>query len=187
MSAPLPDVTPLCIADPSTFWPWRRWPEFFRWPDPANTTVIVPLAGMADWGLGHPLDAEEMVLMQVLRTASQARPASRSLAVMPPGRFILGPDSGCAFAVDPPVAHSMLAEVAGSIAASGFKRVVFYNASPWNEELIAAAARDQRVANAIPEVCPAARGSGKLVKIGSARCAYATSLRDAPARRPASA
>ncbi len=146
MSTPFPDVTPLCIADPSTFWPWRRWPEFSRWPDPANTTVIVPLAGTADWGLGHPLDAEETVLMQVLGAASQTRPASLSLAVIPPVRFVLGPDPGCAFAVDPPVAHSMLAEVVGSIAASGFKRVVFYNASPWNEELIAAAARDLRIA-----------------------------------------
>ena len=55
--------TPLCIADDATFWPWRRWPEFSRWEDPAKTTVIVPLAGMADWGLGHPLDAEETILM----------------------------------------------------------------------------------------------------------------------------
>ena len=31
--------------------------------------VILPLAGMADWGLGHPLDAEETVLMHVLRDA----------------------------------------------------------------------------------------------------------------------
>jgi creatinine amidohydrolase len=146
MNPPFPAVTPLCIADPSTFWPWRRWPEFSRWPDPANTTVIVPLAGMADWGLGHPLDAEETVLMQILRAASESRPAGLSLAVIPPVRFVLGPDPGCAFAVDPPVAHAMLAEVAGSIAASGFKRVVFYNASPWNEELIAAAARNLRIA-----------------------------------------
>ena len=145
MSA-FPTVTPLCIADDATFWPWRRWPEFSRWPEPERTLVIVPLAGTADWGLGHALDAEETVLMHILRAASQARPASLPLLVIPPLRFVLGADSGCAFAVDPPTAHALVADVLGSIAVSGFRKVVLYNSSPWNEELIAAAARDNRIA-----------------------------------------
>lgn len=143
-SAPVP--APLCIADPDTFWPWRRWPEFARWPKPADTVVVLPLAGLADWGLGHALDVEETVLMHVLRAASQRRAASLPLLVVPPLRFVLGPDPGCAFAIDPPTAHAQVAEVLGSIAVSGFKRVVLYNASPWNEEFIAAAARDNRIA-----------------------------------------
>jgi len=138
--------TPICIADDATFWPWRRWPEFSRWPDPANTVVVVPLCGTADWGLGHPLDAEETVLMNVLRAASRARPATLPLLVTPPLRFVLGPDKGCAFAVQPPVAQGFLGDVLGSIHVSGFRRVVLYNSSPWNEELIAAAARDNRIA-----------------------------------------
>ncbi|MEO7599352.1 MAG: creatininase family protein [Opitutus sp.] len=141
----IPVPTPLCIADDATFWPWRRWPEFSRRADPAQTTVIVPLAGTADWGLGHALDAEETVLMTVLKEASKARPESLSILVIPPVRFVLGPFPGCAFAVDPTIAHALLAEVLGSIAVSGFRRVVLYNASPWNEELIAAAARDNRI------------------------------------------
>lgn len=144
MSAPA--VPPLCLADDATFWPWRRWPEFARWPEPAATIVVVPLAGMADWGLGHPLDAEETVLLSVLRAASGRNAGRLPLLVTPPLRFVLGPAAGSAFAVDPPVAHAMLAEILGSIAASGFRRVVLYNASPWNEELIAAAARDNRIA-----------------------------------------
>jgi creatinine amidohydrolase len=147
MSAPA--VTPLCVADDATFWPWHRWPEFSRWPDPAGTVVVVPFAGMADWGLGHALDAEETVLMHVLRAASRQRPAGLRLLVVPPLRFVLGPDPGCAFAVDPPAAHAMIAEVAASIAAVGFRKLVFYNASPWNEELIAAAARDLRIAHGL--------------------------------------
>lgn len=139
-------LPPLCVADDATFWPWHRWPEFSRWPEPARPLVIVPLAGTADWGLGHALDAEETVLLHVLRAASQARPASLPLLVTPPLRFVLGPDPGCAFAVDPPVAHRLVAEVLGSIAAAGFRKVVLYNASPWNEEFIAAAARDNRIA-----------------------------------------
>ena len=145
MPAAFPAVTPLCIADDATFWPWHRWPEFSRWPEPEKTVVIVPLAGTADWGLGHALDAEETVLMHVLRAASRARAASLPLLVVPPLRFVLGPDAGCAFAVEPPVAHAFVSEVLGSIAASGFRKIVLYNSSPWNEELIAAAARDNRI------------------------------------------
>jgi len=140
---------PLCVADDATFWPWLRWPEFARWPNPADTIVIVPLAGTADWGLGHPLDAEETVLLHVLRAASRQRPPSLPILVTPPLRFVLGPDPGCAFAVEPPVAHALIAEVAASIVASGFRRVVLFNSSPWNEELIAAAARDLRIAHGL--------------------------------------
>ncbi len=142
----VPPLTPLCIADDATFWPWHRWPEFSRWPERERTLVIVPLAGTADWGLGHSLDAEETVLTHVLRAASSQRPATLPLLVIPPLRFVLGPDAGCAFPVDPPVAHGLVAEVLASVAASGFRKVVLYNASPWNEELIAAAARDNRIA-----------------------------------------
>lgn len=139
-------ATPLCIADDATFWPWHRWPEFHHWPDRERTLVVVPLAGSADWGLGHPLDAEETVLMSVLREASLRRPAGLRLLVLPPVRFVLGPDPGCAFAVDPPLAHALLAELLGSVAAAGFRKVVLYNSSPWNEEFIAVVARDQRIA-----------------------------------------
>ncbi len=147
MTAPL--TPPLCLADDATFWPRFRWPEFSRWPDPASTLVVLPLAGMADWGLGHALDAEETLLLSILLAASQRRPPSLPLLVTPPLRFVLGPDSGCAFAVDPPVAHALVAEVVASIAASGFRRVVLFNSSPWNEELIAAAARDLRIAHGL--------------------------------------
>lgn len=137
---------PLCVADEATFWPWHRWPEFHHWPARERTLVVVPLAGNADWGLGHPLDAEETVLMAVLREASLRRPADLRLLVVPPVRFVLGPDAGCAFAVDPPLAHGLLAELLGSVAAAGFRKVVLCNSSPWNEEFIAVVARDQRIA-----------------------------------------
>jgi creatinine amidohydrolase len=143
---PVPALTPICIADDATFWPWRRWPNFSRWENPASTVVVVPIAGMADWGLGHAFDAEETVLMHVLRAASRARPATLPLLVVPPLRFVLGPATGCAFAVDPPVAHAFVTDILSSIAASGFRKIVLYNSSPWNEEFIAAAARDNRIA-----------------------------------------
>ncbi len=140
-------ITPLCDAHNPSFWPWHRWPEFSRWPTPEAALVIVPMAGMADWGLGHAIDAEELVLMHVLRQALEAHPpAPQRVLVVPPLRFVFGPGEDTAFATDPPTIHQFLDEVVASIAASGFRRIVLYNSSPWNEELTAAAARDQRIA-----------------------------------------
>jgi creatinine amidohydrolase len=135
----------LCVADDATFWPWHKSPEIAAWRSPGGTVVILPLAGMADWGLGHPIDAEETVLMHVLREACRiARPDRRPL-VVPPLRFAFGADKSCAFPVDPPTAHALIAEVAASVAAAGFCKLVLVNSSPWNEELCGAAARDLRV------------------------------------------
>jgi creatinine amidohydrolase len=136
---------PLCVADAATFWPWFSSPAFAAWPDRERTVVVVPIAGLADWGLGHALDAEETVLLPVLAEASRRRPTGLGLLVVPPLRFAFGADPGCAFAIAPPVVHALLAEVAASIAAAGFSRIVLYNASPWNEEICAAASRDLRL------------------------------------------
>jgi creatinine amidohydrolase len=144
----MPDpITPLCIADDATFWPWRTWTDFARMSpaEKAATTILVPVAGFADWGLGHPLDAEELVLTHVIKAAVAQRPANFSPLVLPPLRFVLGPDPACAFAVDVPTAHALLREVAKSIHETGFRRMIFMNASPWNEELCAAASRDLRI------------------------------------------
>lgn len=140
-------LTPLCVADGATFWPWRTWTDFARMTptEKAATTVIVPLAGFADWGLGHALDTEELVLTHVIKAAVEQRPANFSPLVIPPLRFVLGPDPACAFAVDVPTAHAFLREVVASINATGFRRIIFFNASPWNEELCAAASRDLRI------------------------------------------
>ena len=140
-------MTPaLCNTDDTTFWAWRRWPEFARWENPGGTLVVVPLAGFCDWGLGRPLDAEESVLLGVLRAASESRAPGHSLLITPPLRFVVGPDPRCAFSVDVPTAHAFIAEVVASVAAAGFRRVVLFNASPWNEELVIAASRDLRIA-----------------------------------------
>ena len=137
---------PLCNADDATFWAWHRWPEFARWKAPATTVVVIPLAGFCDWGLDRPLDSEETVLLSVLRAASESRTPDQSLLVTPPLRFVVGPNAHCAFAVDVPTAHAFIAEVTASVAVAGFRRLVLFNASPWNEELVVAASRDLRIA-----------------------------------------
>jgi creatinine amidohydrolase len=135
----------ICVADDATFWPWFSSPSIGAWPDKERTVVILPLAGMADWGLGHPMDAEETVLTHVLREACQLVPQGKKPLVVPVLRFSFGADPSCAFPVDQPTAHSLIAEVAASVAAAGFSRIAIVNSSPWSEELCNAAARDLRV------------------------------------------
>jgi len=143
------DTPTLCVADGATFWAWHSSPKIGAWPNPAATVVVVPMAGMADWGLGHPLDAEETVLMHVLRDACRLVVREKRPLVVPPLRFVFGADPACAFPVDQPTAHSLIAEVAASVAAAGFRKIALVNASPWNEELCGAAARDLRVSRGL--------------------------------------
>ena len=137
------------MADDATFWPWFSSPTLGSWPHREHTVVVVPIAGMADWGLGHPLDAEEAVLTPIIQAASRLLPSDRKALVLPPLRFVAGSDPSCAFPVDPSAAHALIAEVAASVAAAGFRRIALVNASPWNEELCAAAARDLRVSRGL--------------------------------------
>jgi hypothetical protein len=137
------------VADEATFWPWHSSPRIGAWPNREGTVVILPLAGMADWGLGHPLDAEETVLMHVLRDACRLAPPDRRPLVVPPLRFVFGADAACAFPVDQPTAHALIAEVAVSVAAAGFRKIAILNSSPWSEELCSAAARDLRVSRGL--------------------------------------
>jgi creatinine amidohydrolase len=144
-----PESPALCVADDATFWPWFSSPTLGAWPERERTVVVLPLAGMADWGLGHPLDAEETVLMHVLRGACRLAPEGGKPLVAPVMRFCFGADPSCAFPVDQPTAHALIAEVAASVAASGFSRIAIVNSSPWGEELCNAAARDLRVSRGL--------------------------------------
>ncbi|MDF3056118.1 MAG: hypothetical protein K0R17_333 [Rariglobus sp.] len=184
----------LCICDDATFLPWRSWTQVAAIPRRDRVVVIVPVAGMADHGEELPLDIEEQVLMSVVREASLRRDAGEELLVVPPLRFVTGavtPDGGTVFTVDAPVAHAFIDEVCGSLAASGFRKVVLCNASPWNEELCDAAARDIRIARGIQMFCVnlSALGVGLAeggdgVRVGAAGGRLAALLAEI-ARRPA--
>lgn len=139
-------------ADEGTFWPHFSWAEFAAWPRKDSVVVVVPVVGMADWGLCAPLYLEEIVLSAVLRQASNAR-GDLPLLVTPPVRFVVGPGHSCAFTLPSPAACALLEEVVLSVKASGFARVVFLNSSPFNEELCDAVARDLRIAHGIQMFC----------------------------------
>jgi len=140
-----PTEFPLCIADDATFWAWKSWPQFADFPHRAKAVVVIPIAGMADWDPGWPLDAEEQLLLRLLKAAAGSLAPAPWLVCLPPLRFALGPDERCAFPIDQPTAHALVAEVVRSVAAAGFRRIVLYNSSPYNEELCAAAGRDLRL------------------------------------------
>ncbi len=145
MTTGSPTPFPLCVTDDATFWAWKSWPQFAAWPNREKTVVVVLLCGLADWGLNAPLDAEEQISLGLLRTAVQLLGPAPGVLCLPPLRFVLGPMDHCAFPIDPPTAHAQLAEVVRSVASAGFRRVLLYNASPYNEELCAAAGRDLRL------------------------------------------
>lgn len=163
ITAPLPPAAPpLCIADDASFWPWRDWTEFAHWSDKTSTIVVVPLAGFADWGLGHALDLEETLSLGILKNAAArvGADAGFRLLTLPPLRFVAGFDPGCAFAAEPPLVDQFIDEIVASVAAAGFTRVVLYNANPWNEEVIDAAARDIRIARGLQMFCVNLSGLG---------------------------
>src|SRR3712207_9323312 len=60
-------------------------------------------------------------------------------------RFGLAPYPSTFFGVDAETAHDLLREIVQSVLQSGFHKIVFFNTSPWNEELVDAASRDARV------------------------------------------
>lgn len=90
--------------------------------------------------------------MRVLAAAAAHSDPARVL-VVPPLRFVTGAAPGCAFTLDVPAAHAFIEEVCVSIAAAGFRRIVLFNSSPWNEDLIDVAARDLRIERGLQMFC----------------------------------
>jgi creatinine amidohydrolase len=150
---PAPTAYPLCVADDATFWPWQAWPAFAAWPQKERAVVVVPIAGFMAPAVSAPLDWEERTLLTLLSGASRKLDSPRWLLTLPPLRFVAGPDPRCAFAVPPPVAHALIAEVVESVAAAGFRKILLFNASAWNEEICAAAARDLHVEQGLDMFC----------------------------------
>ena len=139
-------MTEIANVDRETFWAHQSWPSLADRLDKERVIVVVPFAGYADWGLGHPLDLEEIVGMTVLRRAVEDVKGAIPILVVPPLRFVLGPYGNCAFTIDPETAYQFVVEVVESIHLAGFRKVVLFNTSPWSEDLInKACARDLRI------------------------------------------
>jgi len=140
-----PPTSILADLPDSSLWSSRSWPEFSRLDSPKEHLVVLPVFGFADWGLGRSIDLEETLGCGVLRAmlATDAARATR-LSILPPLRFTLGPYPHSLFGIDFETALDLVREIGESVAASGLRRLVFLNSSPWNEELMETCACDLR-------------------------------------------
>ncbi len=132
------------FADPATTWARQTWSELCARTDKARTVVVLPVHGFADHGLGLPLDTEEVVGSALLTAAIAASGETAHLLVLPPLCFGAAPYPHTHFGVDAETLLEALHEIVASVKASGFLRILFFNTSPWNAELVATAAVDAR-------------------------------------------
>ncbi len=129
----------------AALWSSRTWPEFAGLASPKTHLVVLPVFGFGDWGLGRSLDLEEILGCGVLRAMLAAEPRRLDgLTVLPPLRFVLGPYPHSLFGIDYETALDHVREIGESVAAAGMRRLIFFNTSPWNEELMETCACDLR-------------------------------------------
>lgn len=138
-------MTWLASVDRATFWAHRAWSDFVALHDKERHVAILPLYGFADHGLGLPLDAEEILGSAVLRHAVLQAGNAVPCHVLPAVRFGLAPYPGSFFGLDVETAHAFLHDLAAGVKAAGFHKLVFFNTSPWNRELVIDASRDIRI------------------------------------------
>lgn len=149
-------ISSLAALPDAALWTSRASPEFATRAASSkrDTVAILPVFGLADWGLGRPLDLEETLGTAVLRSALAGSVAEElPLLVLPPLRWVLGPYPHSVFAIDFETAHALVSEIAHSVHTAGVTKLVFLNSSPWNEELLAAVGVDLRVAPGLQTYC----------------------------------
>ena len=145
MSASSPPLSILADLPDSALWSSKSWVDFARLPDARSHLALLPVCGLADWGLGRALDLEETLGCGVLRSLLATDPARQdTLSILPPLRFALGPYPHTLFGIDFETALDLVRELGESVAAAGLRRLVFFNTSPWNEELMETCACDLR-------------------------------------------
>lgn len=139
-------MTWLANCEGTTAWANHTWEEFASLKDKHLHLVVLPLHGIADHGMGLPLDVEELIGGELLRRAVTLSISALRVRVLPPLRFVLAPIRASFFGVDPETAHDLILEIASGVHAAGFRKLVFWNTSPWNAEFMDVVARDVRVA-----------------------------------------
>ncbi|RKX34904.1 MAG: hypothetical protein DRP71_05565 [Verrucomicrobia bacterium] len=151
---------PLSAISSKAQWADLGTTDFTALPRRNRTLIVLPVVGLADWGFGRPLDLEENLTAAVLNHALDQVAGQIDLLVLPPQRFVAAPYDHAFFGMDVESTGAALSELAKSIHASGFRRLLFLNTSPWNEEIIDMAARDLRVATGMEIFCINLAGIG---------------------------
>jgi creatinine amidohydrolase len=149
----------LADLEPASAWAAASWTDFAAGRGKPERLALLPLFGFADWGLGLPLDFEEVLGSALLRKAS-AKLATGQLTILSPLRFGLVPYQHGLWGVDIETALRLLAELASGVKEAGFAKLGFFATSPWNQELIDTAARDARVGLGLQTFCVNLTGLG---------------------------
>jgi creatinine amidohydrolase len=137
-------ITWLDGTDYATGWAYQPWTDFAE-PATRPALAVLPLYGLADHGLGHPLDSEEILGGALLRAALASPATPRSIRVLPPVRGGLAPYPSTFFGVEAETLHAQLHEIARGVRAAGVTRLAFWVTSPWHEAWAEVMARDIRL------------------------------------------
>lgn len=168
--------TNLAINHDPTTWVFHSWRQFALMDDRATRVVIIPVTAFSDWGPGVSLDFEETLTLALLRESLGSIDHPERFLVIPPMRFNLSGREDMFFTLDPETAHAAMEDVVGSIAAHGFRKVLFLNSNPANEDFVDCAGRDLRIALGIQPFCINLNGIGLEWQTGEGRdrCLEAT-------------
>jgi creatinine amidohydrolase len=147
-------------ADPSTAWACQTWSDLAARPDKSRTLVVLPVHGFADHGMGLPLDAEESLGTTLLSAALATGGTAGQILVLPPFHFGTSPYAHSRFGVDAETVLDALGEILASLKSSGFTRILFFNTSPWNTELVSTAALDARTTHDLRTYVVSSAGLG---------------------------
>jgi creatinine amidohydrolase len=139
-------MTWLARVHPETAWAHLATTDFASAAARPGAIAILPVHGLADHGLGLPLDAEETVGSTLLAEAVGEAAGACAPCVLPPLRFgCLGEPRSTWFNLPAEDARDLVLELARGVAFAGFSKLLVFSTSPWQREWLDAAARDVRV------------------------------------------
>lgn len=137
--------TTLANVNDDVFWANKSWIYFSKLSNKQKYTIIAPVCGFANWDRTLPLDTEENLLLELLNQALKYAKKKILLQILPPFRFVLGPSKNACFSLNHNTAYAYFMEIFESVQQSGFKKLLIYNSSPYNEEFVRVLARDARI------------------------------------------
>jgi creatinine amidohydrolase len=150
----------LANANPKTAWAHYAWTEFAEARD-KGTVAVLPVHGFSDQGEGMPLDMEETLGSEMLRSATRSFTSDHPrLRLLPPLRWTLAAKGTGVFGIDPETAYQQLMSLARGVKESGVGKLVFFNTSLVSEPLLATVAIDARAEHGLRTYVIHARNLG---------------------------
>ncbi len=139
-------MTWLSRASPDTAWAHLATTDFAAAAARPGALAVLPVHGLADHGMGLPIDAEEALASALLTEACIEAASTSAPCVLPPLRF--GPSASPAsswFGLPSGIANDLILDLARGVREAGFAKLLILSTSPWHREWLDAAGRDVRV------------------------------------------